>query len=151
MVSESTQAPTTTSLDLVPGLDSSSESNPGSFRDELRSFPIELWNATSTLQEINSNLLQVSSRKLSRLPTGLNNVARAYQDLLWKAVGPVQRLRLTRVQEGLVLTITSKDCLVHWIGTFSQSSNTWLIEESITLPYQEGGAFCDANAQTGLV
>jgi hypothetical protein len=31
-VSESTQAPTTTSLDLVSGSDSSLESNPGSFR-----------------------------------------------------------------------------------------------------------------------
>jgi hypothetical protein len=50
---------------------------------------------------------------LSRLPTGLNNVARAYQDLLRKAAGPVRRLRLTRAREGLVLTVTSQDCLLH--------------------------------------
>jgi hypothetical protein len=81
-MSESTQAPTITSLNLVSGLDPSSRSNPGSFRDEPGSFPIGIQNATSTLQEINSNLLQVSFRKLSRLPTGLNNMAKVYQDLL---------------------------------------------------------------------
>jgi hypothetical protein len=117
-MSESTQAPTTTSLNLVSGLDPSSGSNPGSFRDEPSSFPIGLRNAASTLQEINSNLLQVSFRKLSHLPVELNNVVRAFQDLLRKAAGPVQRLRLTEAQEGLVLTVTSKDCLVHWPGTF---------------------------------
>jgi hypothetical protein len=37
-VSESTQAPTTTSLDLVSGSDSSSGSNLGSFGDEPSSF-----------------------------------------------------------------------------------------------------------------
>jgi hypothetical protein len=93
-VSKSTQAPMTTRLNLVSGLDPSSRSNPGSFRDESGSFPIGLWNATSTLQEINSNLLQVFSRKLSHLLVRLNNVARAYQDLLQKAVDPVRRLRL---------------------------------------------------------
>jgi hypothetical protein len=113
-VSESTQAPMTTILDLVSRSDSSLRSNPGSFRDKSSSFPIGLWNAASTLQEINSNLFQGSSRKLGRLPTGLNNVARAYQDLLRKAAGPAWRLRLTRAQEGLILTVTSQDCLVQW-------------------------------------
>jgi hypothetical protein len=88
-VSKSTQAPMTTRLDLVSGSDSSSGSNPGSFRDKLSSFSIGLQNTTSTLQEINLNLFHGSSRKLGRLPTGLNNVARAYQDLLRKATGPV--------------------------------------------------------------
>jgi hypothetical protein len=46
---ESTQAPTTTDLDLVSGSDSSSESNPGSFGIEPSSFPIGLRNAASTL------------------------------------------------------------------------------------------------------
>jgi hypothetical protein len=81
-MSESTQAPTTTSLDLVSRSVPSSRSNLGSLRDEPSSFLIRLCNTASTLQENNSNLLQVSSRKLSHLPTGLNNVARAYQDLL---------------------------------------------------------------------
>jgi hypothetical protein len=99
-------------------MDLSLGSKPGSFRDEPSSFPIGLRNVASTLQEINLNLLQVSSRKFSHLPTGLNNVVRAYQDLLQNAADPVQRLRHTVAQEGLVLTAISQDCLVHWSGTF---------------------------------
>jgi hypothetical protein len=91
------------------------------FRDKLSSFPIGLQNAASTLQEISSNLLQISSRKLSRLPIKLNNTARAYQDSLRKATGLVWRLRLIRAQEGLVLNVTSQDCLVHWLGTFPRA------------------------------
>jgi hypothetical protein len=56
-VSELTQTPTTTSFDLISGSDSPSESYLGSFRDKPSSFPIGLQNTTSTLQEINSNLL----------------------------------------------------------------------------------------------
>jgi hypothetical protein len=48
-VSESTQAPTTTGLDLVSRLDPSSRSNPGSFRDKPSSFLIGLRNIASTL------------------------------------------------------------------------------------------------------
>jgi hypothetical protein len=78
-------------------------------------------------------------------------MARAYQDLLQKAVDPVQRLRLIGVQEGLVLTVTSKDCIVHWPGTFTQNSNTRLVEEAITLPYQEGGALRDSKTPTEVI
>jgi hypothetical protein len=81
-VSESTRAPTTTSLDLTSESGSPSESYLGSFKDKPSPFPIGLQNTASILQNINSNLLQVSPGKLSNLPTGLNNVARAYQDLL---------------------------------------------------------------------
>jgi hypothetical protein len=56
MMPESTQAPTTTDLNLVSGLDSSSEFNPGSFGIEPSSFLIGLWNAAST------------SKKLGHLP-----------------------------------------------------------------------------------
>jgi hypothetical protein len=56
-VSESTRAPTTTSLDLTSRSDSLSESYPGSFKDKSSSFPIGLQNASSILQNINSNLL----------------------------------------------------------------------------------------------
>jgi hypothetical protein len=79
---ESTQAPTTTDLNLVSGSDSSLESNLGSFGIESSSFLIGLRNAASTLQEINLNLLQVSSKKLGHLSTGLNNVVKTYQDSL---------------------------------------------------------------------
>jgi hypothetical protein len=56
-VSKSTQAPTTTSLNLVSRSDPSSRSNSGSFRDKPSSFMIGLRNIVSTLQEINWNLL----------------------------------------------------------------------------------------------
>jgi hypothetical protein len=55
-MSESTQVPTTTSLNLVSGSDPSLGSNPSSFRDEPGPFPIGLENTASTLQKINSNL-----------------------------------------------------------------------------------------------
>jgi hypothetical protein len=151
IVSESTQALMATKLNLVSGLDSSSGSNPCSFRDKLSSFLIRLQNTTSTFQGINSSLFQGSSRKLGRLPIGLDNVARTYQDLLRETAGPVRRLWLTEVHEGLILTITSQDCLVHWPKTFSQSSNTRLVDEAITLPYQEGNTSCDADALTKVI
>jgi hypothetical protein len=79
---ESTQAPTGTILDSVSGSDSSSGYNPGSFTIEPSSFSIGLQNAASTLQEINSNLLQVFFKNSGRFPTGLNNMAKTYQDSL---------------------------------------------------------------------
>jgi hypothetical protein len=115
-VSESTRASTTTSLDLTFGSDSPLESYLGSFKDKPSPFPIGLQNVASILQNINSNLLQVSTGKLSHLPTRLNNMARAYQDLLQNTAGLAWRLHLTWAHEGLVLTITSKDYLVHWPG-----------------------------------
>jgi hypothetical protein len=78
-------------------------------------------------------------------------VARAYQDLLRNTTGLAWRLRLTRAQEGLVLTVTFKDCLVHWPGTCPQNNKARLVEEAITLPYQEGSALYDANTPTEVV
>jgi hypothetical protein len=92
---ESTHTSTTTDLDLVSGSGSSSESNLGSFRIKLSSFLIGLRNTASTLQEINSNLLQVFFKKLGRLPNGLNNVGKTYQDSLQGMTGRKQKLQLT--------------------------------------------------------
>jgi hypothetical protein len=66
-------------------------------------------------------------------------------------VGPARRLRLTGAQEGLVLILTYKDCLVHWPGTCPQNNNARLVEEAITLPYQEGSALRDSNTPTEVV
>jgi hypothetical protein len=65
--------------------------------------------------------------------------------------GWAQRLHLTRAQEGLVLTVTPEDCLVLWPGIYPQNSNTRLVEEAITLPYQEGSALCDDNIPTEVI
>jgi hypothetical protein len=98
---ESTQALTRTDLDLVSGSDSSPGSNLGSFGIKPSSFPIGLQNVATTLQEINSNLLQVFSKKLGRFPTGLNNMAKAYQDSLQGMTGWIQKLQLTRHRKDL--------------------------------------------------
>jgi hypothetical protein len=50
-----------------------------------------------------------------------------------------------------MLTITPEDCLVHWLGTYPLNSNARLIEEAITLPYQEGSALRDANTPTKVI
>jgi hypothetical protein len=50
-----------------------------------------------------------------------------------------------------MLTVTSQDCLVHWSGTFFQSSNTQLVDEAIALPYQEGSMFCDIDTLTKVI
>jgi hypothetical protein len=150
-VSESTRTQTTNSLDLTFGLDSPSESYLGYVKDKPSSFPIGLRNTASTLQEINSNLFQVSSKKLSRHSIGLNNMAKTYQDLLKNTAGRVRRLHHPGAQEGLILTITSKDCLIHWPGTCPLNGNAWLVEEDITLPYQEGSALHNANAPTKVI
>jgi hypothetical protein len=110
---ESTQAPTGTILDSVSGSDSSSGSNPGSFGIKPSFFPTRLQNTASTLQEINSNLLQVFSKNSGHFPIGLNNMVKTYQDSLRGMAGQIRKLQLTGAQEGLMLTITPKDCLVH--------------------------------------
>jgi hypothetical protein len=148
---ESAQALTRTDLDSMSESDSSSGSNPGSFGIEPSSFPIGLWNIASTLQEINSNLLQVFSKKLGRFPTGLNSMAKTYQDSLQGMTGWIQKLQLTRAQEGLMLTITPEDCLVHWPGTYPLNSNVQLVEEAITLPYQRDSTLRDANTPTKVL
>jgi hypothetical protein len=98
-VPESTRAPITVNLDLTSESDSPSESYPGPFKNNPSPFPIRLQNMTSTLQEINSDLLQVSSKKLSHFPTGLNNMAKTYQGLLRNMAGQARRLYLTRAHK----------------------------------------------------
>jgi hypothetical protein len=78
-------------------------------------------------------------------------MASTYQDLLQNTAGRVWRLHLTRAQEGLVLTVTSKDCLVHWPGTCPQNNKARLAEEDITLPYQEGSVLREADTPTEAV
>jgi hypothetical protein len=116
-LSKSNRAPIMINLDLTSESDSSSESYLGSFKDESSPFLIGLQNTALTLEEIHLNLLQVSSKKSSRFSTGLNNMTKTYQGFLRSMAGRARRLHLTGAQEDIVLTIISKDCLVHWSGT----------------------------------
>jgi hypothetical protein len=50
-----------------------------------------------------------------------------------------------------MLTITPKDYLIHWLGTYPLNSNVQLVEEVITLPYQKGSTLRDANTPTKVL
>ena len=63
------------------------------------------------------------------------------------------RRPLKGAQEGLVLTITSQDCIIHWPGSVPEDSSTRLVDTTTTttLPYQEGDSICDLKASTKVI
>jgi hypothetical protein len=64
----------------------------------------------------------------------------------------VLRMPLKGAQEGLVLTITSQDCIVHWSGSVPEDSSTRLVDTiTAILPYQEGDSICDLEASTKVI
>jgi len=80
-------------------------------------------------------------------------MATSYQAQLEGSTSPVRRLPLTRAQEGLVLTITSQDYIVHWPGSIPEDDSTQLVGTTTTtvLPYQEGDSIYDAEASTEVL
>ena len=60
---------------------------------------------------------------------------------------------LKGAQEGLVLTITSQDCIVHWPGSVPKDSGIQLVDTMTTtiLPDQEGDSICDLEASTKVI
>ena len=60
---------------------------------------------------------------------------------------------LKGAQEGLVLTITSQDCIIHWPGTVPENDGTQLVDDTTTttLPYQEGDSIYDIEASTKVI
>ena len=60
---------------------------------------------------------------------------------------------LKGAQEGLVLTIMSQDCIVHWPGSVSEDSGTRLVGTTTTtiLPYQEGDSIYDLEDSTKVI
>jgi hypothetical protein len=65
--------------------------------------------------------------------------------------GRIQKLQLTGAPEGLMLTVTPEDYLVHWPGTYPLNNNVQLVEEAITLPYHKGSTLRDANTPTKVL
>ena len=63
------------------------------------------------------------------------------------------RMPLKGAQEGLVLTITSQDCIVHRPGSVPEDSGTRLVGTTTTiiLPYQEGDSIYDLEASTEVI
>jgi hypothetical protein len=50
-----------------------------------------------------------------------------------------------------VLTVTSQDYIVHWLGSISENGNTRLVDAMIVLPYQEGDSIRDAKVSTEIL
>ena len=65
----------------------------------------------------------------------------------------MRRVPLKGAQEGLVLTITSQDCIVHWPGSVPEDSGNRLVDTTTTsiLPYQEGDSIYDLEASTKVI
>ena len=79
-------------------------------------------------------------------------MAKSYQARLEGSLDPVLRTPLKGAQEGLVLTITSQDYIVHWPGSILEDSSTRLVNTMTTaiLPYQ-GDSICDLKASTKVI
>ena len=80
-------------------------------------------------------------------------MATSYQTRPKGFLDPVLRMPLKGAQEGLVLTITSQDCIIHWPGSVPKDSGTQLVGTTMTtiLPYQEGDSICDLEASTKII
>ena len=80
-------------------------------------------------------------------------MAKSYQAWLEGSLDSVLRMPLKGAQEGLVLTITSQDYIVHWPGSVPEDSGTRLVGTTTTtiLPYQEGDSICDLEASTKVI
>ena len=67
----------------------------------------------STYQEYYSEFTESTSKKSGPLSFELHNMATPYQTWHEGSTYPVLRMPLKGAQEGLVLTITSQDYIVH--------------------------------------
>ena len=96
-----------------------------------------LKNVALAYQEYNSEYTQSLFKKSGPFPFELHNMATSYQTWPEGFLDPVLRMPLKEAQEGLVLTITSQDCIVHWPGTIPEDDDTQLVDDTMTktLPY----------------
>ena len=136
VMSNSTQVSWLCSSDSNSGSASKMEYDPSSF-ENLSSFLMGLQNTASSYQEYNSECTQNLFKKSDLFPFGLHNMARSYQAQLEGSLDLVFRMPLKGAQEGLVLTITSQDCIIHWPGSVPEDSGTRLVGTTTTtiLPY----------------
>ena len=106
----------------------------------------------STTQN-NLDYPQSSFKKSSSFPFGLDNTAKSYQGQIERSFNPMLGIPLTGAQEGLMLTITLQDCIIHWPGSIPEGSETQLVGTTTTaiLPYQEGDSICDIEAPTKVI
>ena len=77
---------------------------------------IELEDTTTTAKEYNP----YNSKK--NLGTyGLRNTASIYQHFTQNKMNSARRILLEGAQEGMIMTVTPQDCVVHWPGSFTSS------------------------------
>ena len=131
---------------------SEAKSYPSSF-GKPSSFLTKLRNMTTTYQEYYSEYTESTSKKSGPFPFRLHNMATSYQTWPEGSTYPVFRMPLKGAQEGLVLTITSQDYIVHWPGTVLEDDDTQLVNDMTTtiLPYQEGDSICDLEVSTEVI
>ena len=136
VISNPTQISRLHASDSNSGSASETESYPSSF-GKPSSFPTGLRNTTSTYQEYYSEYTQSALKKLGPLPFRLHNMATSYQTWPEGSTNPMLRMPLKGAQEGLVLTITSQDYIVHWPGSIPEDDGTQLVDDTTTttLPY----------------
>ena len=98
-----------------------------------------LKNAALTYHEYNLEYNQSLFKKSGLFLFGLPNTTTSYQAWPEGSPDPVLRMPLEGAQEGLILTITSQDCIVYWPGSVPEDSGTQLVDTTTTivLPYQE--------------
>jgi hypothetical protein len=125
------------------------ESHPSSLYDGPSPFPFGFPNIAASYQAI----LHLSSLYdgPNPFPFGLHNTVASYQALLQDLASLVRRIPLTGAQEGLILTVTSQDYIVHWSGSISEDGSTGLVDTMIVLPYQEGDSIHDAEVFTEIL
>jgi hypothetical protein len=63
----------------------------------------------------------------------------------------VRGVPLIGAQEGLVLTMTPQDCLVHWSDSVSRSGDIRLVNEATILPFQKESTLYDTDASTEII
>ena len=80
-------------------------------------------------------------------------MATSYRAQLERSLNPVLGIPLTGAQKGLVLTVTSQDCIIHWPGSVPEDGGTQLVDDTTTttLPYQEGDSIYDLEASTEVI
>ena len=117
-----------------------SENIQSSLESSPSSFPVGLQSAASAYQEYNSEYTQGPFKESGPFSFRFHNMAKSYQARPERFLDLVLRMPLKGAQEGLVLTTTSQDCIVHWPGSVLEDNSTRLVDTTTTtiLPYQEG-------------
>ena len=108
MISDSTQVSRLCASDS----NSSSVSEMKSYSSAFKKSSSCLARFQSTTQN-NSDYPQNFFKRQSSFPFGLDNTTKSYQGQFERSFKSTLGIPLTGAQEGLVLTITSQDCIVH--------------------------------------